>query len=110
MTDKNPAFSGQMPSDGRRYSFNEFQRQLTNRGVRDPATRYFFVYLYEQMGVLTKQNEEMAAILTTYAENLMAVAQMNANDRNILRSIQKRVNGDDAVEVASVGNEPEKGN
>lgn len=96
------------PSDGRRLTFNEFQRQLNNRKI-DPNVAYMLTVMYEQLGDLSKQFDEQLKVMVELANHLQSFANLRVADQHLLRSLQKRVLGD-GVDVASVANDPEKKN
>jgi len=91
-------------SDGRRLTFNEFQRKLQQSEI-DARTAYFLTLLYEQLSDAMKCIDEMTMIIAKYGEALETFVQMSKQDQDILRSLYKRVTGN-GVSVASVANDP----
>lgn len=93
-------------------TFNEFQRELRKRNI-EPHTAYMLTMLYERMGELTKQLDEMAGMLLTYANQLEGFVQLRVADQQFLRGIKRRLDGNggssvEGVGVESVANEPKE--
>lgn len=91
------------------HSFNEFQREL-NKYVTDQGLRYLFTLIYERLSENTRQIDETANLMITYAEALEKFANMHRQDQEIVGKLAKRaglIKGTPGVNVDSVANEPE---
>lgn len=90
-----------------RHSFNEFQRELIKREIPKNQA-YMFTLIYERLVDTSQQLDEMARLLTTFADGMTKVITIQQADQRSLSTLIKRVQGHtDGIEVKSVANDPE---
>lgn len=90
-------------------TFNEFQRELQKREI-PPNEAYIFTMMYERLGQVLAQQDEVAKLLVTFADSLQTFATMAQHDQRTLSALAKKagmLNRTPGVDVQSVANEPE---
>jgi len=91
--------------------FNEFQKELQKRKI-DPQSAYVFTLLYERLIQTNQTVEEMAKLVTQFADSLATMVKMSQADQQTLGAIAKKVGHvgkDPNVTVESVAYDPSEG-
>lgn len=87
-------------------TFNEFQRQIKNRGI-DPQTAYMFTLMFEYIIELNKQGDEQASLMLNLFEQMQRVVELNKSTLDLANKV-KRQGKPEGVEVASVAYDPDE--
>ncbi len=88
-------------------TFNQFQKELRDRGI-DPKIGYMLSIVYEQQIEVNKQVMECMNVLTQLADTVGNVVELHAHTQEGLRALHKSVTGE--VDGVHVSTEPGKGN
>lgn len=86
-------------------TFNEFQREL-NKRISDPQVAYMLTMLYERLGQVLQEHEEMAKMMVQFAEALAGFVQLNEIQKEHIMQIARRVGMARDAEVKSVVGDP----
>jgi hypothetical protein len=85
-------------------TFNEFQRELINRGI-EPNTAYMLTLIYEQTAAMSKRVDDCASVLLHMAKTIEQLTELNADTRAQLARVA-RGSRPDGIDVYSVGYDP----
>lgn len=91
-----------------RMLFNQFQKELVNRGI-DGQVAFMLTVVYEQLIDLAQQQEEMAKLMVTFADGVSKVISMQQADQKHLGALIKKVGShgkEDGVSVETVAHDP----
>ena len=88
-----------------RLTFNQFQKELTNRGI-DRQVAYMFTMLYERQIEIAKQMDMCAEVVTQLANTVTNFTELHARTQQGLDRLMKEMRGDGSVDVRSVANDP----
>lgn len=91
-------------------SYNEFQRQLQNRGI-EPRLAYFFSLIWERLLELAKQGDEGAEIMLQMANSMQGLVQLSEADRARAQRIARKMgaaDGDPEVYSEAITNIEDK--
>jgi len=91
-------------------TFNEFQRELTKRGIDGPIA-YMFTLVYERLAESINNQEETAGAILMLTEQMQSFVNLREMDIRDVDAIKKKVGiigKTPGVDVHSVANEPEK--
>lgn len=90
------------------YTFNEFQRELTNRHI-DPQVAYMMTAMYERMTESAEQIDQMATLLSLFSDQLARFAQLRAMDVQDIEKIKAKagvIGKTPGIDVQSVAIDP----
>ena len=76
--------------------FNEFQRELSNRGI-DGSIAIVLTMMWEQILELTKQGDDGAKIMLQMAESMQNVVGMHEHLKDGIDAMKQRLGEDDAI-------------
>jgi len=91
-------------------TFNEFQRELRNRGVDGPNA-YMFTLVYERLSECLQQQEEIAGAILMMTQQLQMFVNLREMDTRDMETVKRKIGmigKTPGVDVHSVANEPEK--
>lgn len=85
-------------------TFNEFQRELRNRGI-DGHPAYMFTLLYERLSQLAQQQEQNAKATLAIAETIQSMVQLHEATQARVLDLYKSMH-ESGVDVGSVAPDP----
>jgi hypothetical protein len=91
-------------------TFNEFQRELRNRGIDGPSA-YMFTLIYERLSECLQNQEEITNVIVMLTEQMHAfvnLRELDARDMDVIKKKVGVIGKTSGVDVHSVANEPEQ--
>ena len=87
-------------------TFNQFQRELQERGI-DPKVAYMLTVIYEQVMEQGKRIDDCASVLLNMAHTVRGLTGLNEQTAERLRRIERGGDESAGIEVRSVAYDPD---